>query len=505
MTVVSCRDHVSNPNKNLSLDSYAGLVVGKYKLSEGKIRGEIDRQIRLDDDSLTADYRTRSYYIRRQPWLWITRNGVDSRADTLLHYINEVSELGFSKSKFRISQIERDLRRLRTLDFDSAANGINSVAARLEYNLTKAYLRYATGQRFGYINPKYVFNRLDVLDSDSVHVSYRGLFDIAMEKPSSSFFKEAIGKVYNDSLSEFLRTIQPRSPMLRQLAELLNSPSATGLDKEKIMVNMERARWRLKEYPQQYDKYVLVNIPSFRLRAVDGDRELTMRVGCGAWSTKTPLLTSRIKRMDVNPQWIIPRSIIKKSIITHAGDSGYFARHHYFVRDRRTGNIVRPSRISRAVLEDHNFLVIQEGGEGNSLGRIIFRFDNPFSIYLHDTSSKSVFDRDDRGVSHGCIRVEHPYELAVFLLADKDERLIGNISYSMQADVSQLGKGRGRDDERPDTLDRSRIIGSVKVEPQVPVFITYFTLYPNSNGKFASYPDVYGYDGVIWRYLKNYL
>lgn len=430
--------------------------------------------------------------------------GVDDRVDTLLSFLDRIEELGFSKSKFKVQRIKDDLRRFRNLDFDTLDNKINKVLGRLEYNLTKAYLRYATGQRFGFINPKYIFNKLDIHDSDSVRVSYRGLFAIPMQHPNTSFFDGALRKVYNDSVSEFLHAIQSQSPLYNRLLARLNDVATNAAEKPKIMVNMERCRWRLNEYPQQYAKYVLVNIPSFRLKAVDGDSVLGMRIGCGTQETKTPLLTSRIKRMDINPQWIIPRSIIEKSIINHAGDSSYFARHRYFVRDRRTGKIVSPNRISRTVLEDRNFLVIQEGGDGNSLGRIIFRFDNGFSIFLHDTSSKGVFSREDRGVSHGCIRVERPFDLAVFLLGDKDEKTIDRIHYSMHADVGGLGMNGRKDKVKPDTLERRRLIGSVSVEPQVPVFITYYTLYPGADGEIEEFSDVYGYDKVIYRYFANY-
>lgn len=133
--------------------------------------------------------------------------------------------------------------------------------------------------------------------------------------------------------------------------------------------------------------------------------------------------------------------------------------------------------------------VVQRGGKGNSLGRIIFRFDNNFSVYLHDTSSQAVFSREDRDVSHGCIRVEKPFELAKFLLHEKNEKLIQRINYSMTADSLKIKK---------------LVVGSVKVEPQIPLFITYYTLYPFAKGV-VSYPDVYGFDGVIFEHLRKYL
>jgi murein L,D-transpeptidase YcbB/YkuD len=495
---------VYNPNLNLTLDKYADMSVGAYKLNSHRIKEQIGMLIKEDTDSMMADYRTRSYYLRRGAFLWIDRLGIDDRADTLLTYISQVDKLGFSKSKFRVQQIQSDLKRMRTLDFDTAHNNINKVMARLEYNLTKAYLRYVTGQRFGYFNPRYIFNKLDVHDSDSVRVSYRGLYDVSMQRAGSSFYKKAFRKVSNDSVSEFLKEIQPQSPMYKELLALLNNPQTKSSEKPKIMVNMERCRWRLRDYPQQHRKYVLVNIPSFKLMAVDDDEVLKMRIGCGSFETKTPLLTSNITRMDINPQWIIPRSIIDKSIIQHVGDTNYFSTNHYFVRERKTGKTVDIWRVTWSMLKSPDYLVIQEGGIGNSLGRIIFRFDNSFSVYLHDTSSKGVFAMEDRGVSHGCVRVEKPFDLAVFLLKDKDKDIIHKINYSMNADVSSLKDKQNKDEEMPDTLDHSLIIGSVPVDPQVPIFITYFTIYPDEKGKLQEFDDVYGYDKVIYQYFANY-
>ena len=134
--------------------------------------------------------------------------------------------------------------------------------------------------------------------------------------------------------------------------------------------------------------------------------------------------------------------------------------------------------------------VVQRGGKGNALGRIIFRFDNNFSVYLHDTSSRGVFEREERGVSHGCIRIEKPYDFAVFLLAEKNRKLMDKIKYSMTDDSLS---------------NRKMVVNGVKVKPEVPLFITYYTLYPLAGGRTREYPDVYGYDKVIWEHLKKYL
>lgn len=480
-----------------------------FALNSHAIRRFMDRLMADDKDRTTADDRTKGYYRSGGDFLWIDRKGVDGRADTLLTFLKGVDRMGFSPNKFCVQEIEADLKHIRTLDFDTAANRINQVMARLEYHLTKAYLRYAIGQRYGFLNPRSVFNRLDVRDSDSVRVSYVELFDLDMELPDKAAYAAALRKVRIDSVGGFLRSVQPRHPMYVRLSRLLNDPDSIGMDRLKIMANMERCRWRLKDHPEQHSKCVVVNIPSFHLDAYDGDEHLTMRIGCGTLETKTPLLTSRIKRMDVNPQWVVPRSIIQKSIVAHAGNVQYFDQHRYFVRDRRTGKEVDVGEVTPSMLLSGDYSVVQEGGEGNSLGRIIFRFDNDFSIYLHDTSSRAFFANDNRGVSHGCVRVEKPYELAVFMLQKKDQKTMDRIRYSMTADVSGLGHGAFRDAGKPeeavpDTLNRRMLIGRVAVTPQVPVFITYHTIVSDRQGRLQQYRDVYGYDRVINQCLTPY-
>ena len=144
----------------------------------------------------------------------------------------------------------------------------------------------------------------------------------------------------------------------------------------------------------------------------------------------------------------------------------------------------------------------QEGGKGNSLGRIIFRFDNNFSVYLHDTSSPGAFSRDNRGASHGCVRVQRPFDLAVFLLDEKDEDVLDKINYSMTTDL-KASVVKNEDGSGAKPVDKKRIINSLPVEPHVPVFISYFTMYPDKDGTMREYPDVYGYDRHMGTFLNK--
>ena len=490
----SCQEEKVNSNANLELSDYGSLRDTTLFIDQQSIRRHLNQLIRADKDSSQADFMLRAYYANHRPFLWIDRLGADRRADSLLSRLADIRQMGFLPERFRVGQIQKDLAVLHQLSLGDDNNDINHVLARLEYNLTKAFLCYSAGQSFGFMNPRYALNHFDVKDSDSLHVEYYRLFDVPMRRADQSFFEKLFRKVANDSVSVFLTSVQPRNPLYQRLQDLLQNKETTLQDRPKILCNMERCRWRLDDQPFDHQKYVLVNIPAFRLYAVDSDSMISMRVGCGTTKTKTPLLTSCIKRMDVNPQWVIPRSIIEKDIVRHVGNYSYFSRHRYSVRNRKSGKTVPIEEVTWSKLMDKNYLVVQEGGAGNSLGRIIFRFDNNFSVFLHDTSSPAFFSRDNRGVSHGCVRVQNPFELAVFLLGDKDEKLIDKIHYSMTVDSI-----------KSDTIDRDRLISSYELKPEVPVYLTYYTIYPDTEDKLHKYADIYGFDKVIYRQLKPYV
>ena len=265
---------------------------------------------------------------------------------------------------------------------------------------------------------------------------------------------------------------------------------------------MERCRWREKERQNRSGKYIIVNIPAFHLYAFAGDSVMDMKIGCGTRKTKTPLLTSAIERMEVNPVWNIPMSIIRNEVAPHAGDIDYFERNRYYIVHRESGEQISPEEVTAAMLKSGNYRVAQEGGAGNSLGRIVFRFANNFSVFLHDTSSRGFFARDNRGVSHGCVRVQRPFDLALFLLDKPDEWLLDRLRISMD-----IPPTTPRGLKYVANEDNSReLVRSLSVSPHVPLAILYYTIYPEpSSGRLVGYPDVYGYDDIICQDIKPYL
>ena len=271
--------------------------------------------------------------------------------------------------------------------------------------------------------------------------------------------------------------------------------------REKIAVNLERCRWQIA-HPKEHQRQILVNIPAQHLWAIGADSVLDMRICCGAVSTKTPLLNSEISYMQINPEWVIPHNIVKTEVVGHAGDSAYFARNRYSIIDKNTGDTLKVTNVDSSSLLSGNLRVSQRGGVGNSLGRIVFRFPNNFSIYLHDTNNRSAFQRDRRTLSHGCVRVQKPFELASYLLPDADEWTLECIRISMDIPpVTERGLAWVRQHvgaNRP-----FRLISYHGVTPHVPLYIVYYTTFPNpKTGAIDDYPDVYGFDKVISKELK---
>lgn len=476
-----------------------------YAIDSSEVRHLLIGKCNDIHTGIIADTRVQTYYTEGGKMMWVDRHGVRNAAYSLLNHLKEsIPSMGFSENAFYLSPIEDDISRMERLDFDDGDNTVNSVLARLELSLMRAYARYVIGQRFGFVNPNYVFNRLDSIKSDDTgrFKGFRLLYDLRSERPDETFTDVITRKIANDSVAEYLAEIQPHDTLYNSLKRLL--PASSGDYRRKILVNMERCRWRYGRHTSGNNKLVVVNIPAFHLWGYSGERcEIDMKVGCGATKTKTPLLHSLIERIDINPQWHIPMSIITKDIVRHIGDTAYFNRNNYYIAERKTGERISPLNVTAAMLRSGDYRVSQEGGEGNSLGRIVFRFNNNVSIYLHDTNSRGFFNRDVRAISHGCVRVERPFDLGMFVLGtDTDEWTLDKIRISM--DIAPE-TARGKKYIAEHEADSHHLISGLPVRPPVPVYILYFTLFPDSRGNIVSHPDIYGYDAVMQKAMKAYI
>ncbi len=492
----------THSNRTLTMEAFSAMKAPTFVFDYQSIQKHLRQIAAADAPVVLADKKTRKYYLQGHHLLWINQAGLTHQADSLLARLHTVGAVGMSERAFYVHTIEADMKRLRTLDFREQGD-INAVAARLDYFLTKACLRYVYGERFGFINPKSVFNNLDVEKRDTLGspIKYYGLFDYDMDYPKNNYDSIVRTKIMDGSIVDYLQEIQIKDDFYEQLKAML-AKSPTEEMRQAIICNMERQRWRLRHPMAKEGKRIIVNIPAYHLYAYDDDDLLDMRVVCGAFNTKTPLLTSAIEWMEINPQWVIPRSIIEKDVVRHIGDSAYFARNNYQVYHRKTNQQIVPEQATREMLLSGDYRVAQQSGSDNSLGRIVFRFRNNFSVFLHYTSNPSAFQRDRRAMSHGCVRVEKPFELAEYLLDNPDEWLLDRIRISMDL-KPETERGweylKTHKDEK-----EHKLIGYVPVKPKVPLYIIYYTLWPDEKGVLQKWRDVYGYDKVIWENLQTY-
>ena len=476
--LTGCHETTTHTKRNLTLDAFSDLKAEEYALNSQLIYESLEHICKTDTDNCFAANHTRKYYQEGGGLVWTDVLGVDERADTLIEILRvKLSEMGFSDRRYQFAQIADDLSRIRTLQID-AKNSLTRVMTRLDYNLTKAYLRYVIGQRFGFVNPTYVMNHCDARERDSTGkaISYFSLYDVKVEHPDDAYVKRALKRVTIDSLGASLRMVEPKGELYSRLLQLI--PTSSDAQRQKILVNMERQRWRDKQQVAPDEKYIIVNVPAFHLWAVSLDSVLDMRVACGALRTKTPLLSSKITHMEVNPEWVIPMSIVRDDVARHAGDSSYFARHRYYITNRKTGKRISPKAVSAGMLL------------------------NNYSVFLHDTSSPGAFMRDNRGVSHGCVRVQRPFDLAVFMMENEpDEWLLDKLRISMGM-KPETEQGIEMMDELDPAEPTPRLIHSLPVSPRVPLYITYYTIFLTPDGSMQYYPDVYGYDKAVGEALK---
>lgn len=221
-----------------------------------------------------------------------------------------------------------------------------------------------------------------------------------------------------------------------------------------------------------YPQYIQVNIPSVDLRLVQNSQDiLTMRVIVGKASTATPSLFSSIKQIIFFPYWYVPNSIATKEILPIVQrDPLYLSNNGFQVLDSKW-NVLDEFSIDWANINPNKFpyKFRQVSGCDNSLGIVKFDFDSPYSIYLHDTNNKNLFGRANRYLSHGCIRLEKPYELAAKILNDSNL-------------VNTLYEQRFAPDLKPK---------SYSVEQSLPVLITYLCSGIDTTGKLVIYDDIY--------------
>ena len=246
-----------------------------------------------------------------------------------------------------------------------------------------------------------------------------------------------------------------------------------------LQLTLERWRWLPAEFSAPP---IIVNIPDFRLRALDEDNNpaLDMRVVVGkAMRTETPVFSRDMTYVVLRPYWNVPPSILRSEIVPAIQrDRGYIASKNYEVTTF-DGKVVTSGTISDEVLAQlkaGKLMVRQKPGPTNALGLVKLIFPNENNVYLHSTPSQSLFSRSRRDFSHGCIRVEKPAELTVWALRNNPGWTLEKVQQGMQS---------GKDNV------------TVTLAKRVPVFIVYGTALAYANGEVHFSDDIYGFDAKL--------
>lgn len=245
----------------------------------------------------------------------------------------------------------------------------------------------------------------------------------------------------------------PDNTITPKLVKELNIPVEERI--KTITVNMERCRW-VPAGINTEKEYIAVNIPSYRLFYFrDKDTILVSKVVVGKELNKTVIFSGNMSYLAFSPYWNVPTSILNKEIKPAIErNPNYLAEHNM----EWNGNRVR-----------------QKPGKNNSLGLVKFMFPNTNNIYLHDTPAKSLFAREERALSHGCVRVEKARELAI-AITKKDG------GWSEQKVDAAMHKGKEN---------------TYNLKQKIPVYLTYFTAWADEKGNVIFFEDIYNRDGRL--------
>lgn len=283
------------------------------------------------------------------------------------------------------------------------------------------------------------------------------------------------------TLDGWLDTVRPVHPEYAALQKAMANlqpqvGSEAGNDDaaRRIALNLERWRWVPDDLGE---RHILVNIPAFHMAVREhGKSALDMKVIVGKTDRATPIFSAPMKEIVFSPYWNVPDSIAEgETAPAAARDPEFLARNNIEVLRRGGGGdaAVDPASVDWNDADSLKSLVFrQKPGAKNALGHVKFLLPNQYDVYLHDTPADSLFSRQGRALSHGCVRLDQPEALAQYLLRDNP-----------QWDDARIKDAMREEEEK-----------HVALKSPLPVYIMYFTAWPRADGGVDTWPDVYGYD-----------
>lgn len=265
--------------------------------------------------------------------------------------------------------------------------------------------------------------------------------------------------VFNDTLITGLKNFQvrhglsPTGVLNEAVIRELNVPAVSRV--KQLLMNMDRMRWIAA---QPKGNLIVVNIPEFMLHVYEGSaKAFEMEVVVGKEGHNTMMFNGDLNQVVFSPYWNVPPSIVRNEILPEMEQNGSYLASQNMEITENDGELP---------------VIRQLPGPGNALGRVKFLFPNSFNIYFHDTPSKSLFNKDKRAYSHGCIRISDPVRMANYVLRNQPEWTPERISEAMNSGEEKY----------------------VKVKDPIPVIITYYTAWVDERGQLHFREDIYDHD-----------
>jgi len=392
-------------------------------------------------DTVRKDTIVQQFYtVNHAPLYWFSSDKNRNRATEWLTMIESAGNLGIVADQYQSNQIHVALLSNNTLD---EAN-----KEQRDQQITGLVLNFLRNLQEG--NIKFDFDAVNV-SRDSVYIN-----QLISTKPG-------------ESVSQMVSRLDCKDRDYLVLKEFLKDSVMVKdtLKHKMVMLAMNYRRYFAINHPTEY---IVANIPATEVSYYQNDfLKMKMRSVVGRKKNPTPLIASYITNIVTFPHWNVPHSIGVKEILPKVQkNDNYLEQNSYEVVNAR-GKVLDDSNLKWKSYTEKNFPYFfrQATGPRNALGVLKFNFQNPFSIFLHSTGQQGAFAKDFRFLSHGCIRLEKPLDLAKALIPDK-------------IDIKELKSGKKN--------TKSKII---ELPHKIPVFIIYMPV--KVNGKKVTFlKDVYG-------------
>ncbi len=481
----------------------------------------------------------RRHYAENQRFIWVSGTGINTRAAQALRVLADADSFGLDPAEYAVAApppgFSLDAMRERNRDL-----------IRFEMTLSARVLRYVRDARLGRIDPnklsgyhdfpKKALNLAQVLakladtqdvrgylegmhprneayralrveletlrasDEDEIVVDPKlflrpgnsdaelpKLLELILRKSDEAFRAEHGATIalhndsetYSDDLVPVIKAAQKAHGLSpdgiigpRTVTQFAGRSRGNRI--RKVQIALEQLRWHPSDLGMPH---VFINQPAYTAAFVDdGKTQIAMRVVIGKVSNQTSFFYDEIERIDYNPYWGVPQSIIVNEMLPRLrNDPGYLDRAGYEVFDSK-GRRIPSSAINWAQYGGKvPFSVRQTPSEANALGELKILFPNKHAIYMHDTPSKSLFNRDARAFSHGCIRLQDPRGMAAAVLGTSRDHV-----------AAKIAKGHS----------------SEAVPQKIPVYVAYFTAWPDDAGTVHYFADVYDRDTHVMKAME---